>query len=48
MKESRPPKKKILQVDDLLIFRQFSKKSVDGAVDVSCPVSHCIEVDDAL
>lgn len=32
-KESETVKEKIVQVDDLLTFRQFSKKSVDDAVD---------------
>ena len=34
-KDAEAPKTVIVQVDDLLSFRQFSKKSADEAIDVS-------------
>ena len=34
-KEAESEKKTIVQVDDLLVFRQFSKKIADDAIDVS-------------
>ena len=34
-KDAEAPKTIIVQVDDLLSFRQFSKKSADEAIDVS-------------
>ena len=39
-KESEQAKAKIIQVDDLLSFRQFSKKAADDVIDVSIQVSH--------
>lgn len=35
-KDAETMKKVAVQVDDLLSFRQFSKKSVDEAIDVCC------------
>ena len=37
-KESEQAKAKIIQVDDLLSFRQFSKKAADDVIDVSIQV----------
>lgn len=37
-KEAESTKAMIVQVDDLLSFRQFSKKSADEAIDVSIGV----------
>lgn len=34
-KEAESPKEVAVQVDDLLSFRQFTKKSADDAIDVS-------------
>lgn len=34
-KEAESAKPAIVQVDDLLTFRQFSKKTADDAIDVS-------------
>ena len=37
-KESEKAKAAIVQVDDLLTFRQFSKKAADDVIDVSSSV----------
>lgn len=36
-KESETTKAVVVQVDDLLSFRQFSKKTADDAIDVCIP-----------
>jgi coatomer subunit beta len=38
-KDAESTKAVIVQVDDLLTFRQFSKKSADDAIDVSLAAS---------
>ena len=39
-KAAEAAKKTAIQVDDLLIFRQFSKKAADDIIDVGQPLVH--------
>lgn len=44
-KKEKETKKSVVQCDDLLTFRQFSKKAADDVIDVSFPLMWTLAID---